>query len=87
MKFYEFDERKSATNLAKHGIDFIDAQLLWKDPDLLEIPAKTLDEPRFLVIGKINGKHWSAVITYRDEVIRIISVRRSRTEEVAFYES
>lgn len=87
MKFYEFDERKSETNLAKHGIDFIDAQLLWKDPDLLEIPAKTLDEPRFLVIGKINSKHWSAVITYRDETIRIISVRRSRTEEVAFYES
>ncbi|MDD2801033.1 MAG: BrnT family toxin [Methylobacter sp.] len=87
MKFFEFDESKSEANLAKHGINFIDAQLLWKDPDLLEIPAKTLDEPRFLVIGKINGKHWSAVITYRDEAIRIISVRRSRTEEVAFYES
>lgn len=87
MKFYEFDELKSEANLAKHGIDFIDTQLLWKDPDLLEIPAKTMDEPRFLVIGKINGKHWSAIITYRDEVIRIISVRRSRTEEVAFYES
>lgn len=87
MRFFEFDERKSEANLAKHGIDFIDTQLLWKDPDLLEIPAKTLDEPRFLVIGKIHGKHWSAVITYRDETIRIISVRRSRTEEVAFYES
>lgn len=32
---------------------------------LLEIPAKTEDEPRYLVIGLIDGKHWSAVITYR----------------------
>jgi hypothetical protein len=87
MEMFEFDENKSETNLAKHGINFIDAQILWKDPDFLEIPAKTLDEPRFLVIGKIDCKHWSAVMTYRDETIRIISVRRSRTEEVNLYES
>ena len=65
---------------------FIDAQLLWFDPDLLEIPAKTEDEPRYLVIGRIKGKHWSAVITYRDSKVRIISVRRSRNEEVFYYE-
>lgn len=87
MNEFEFDERKSATNLAKHGIDFIDAQLLWLDPDMLEIPARTDDEPRFLVIGRINSKHWSAVITYRETRIRIISVRRSRSEEVSLYES
>ncbi len=84
---FEFDERKSATNLAKHGIDFIDAQLLWLDPDMLEIAARTDDEPRFLVVGRINTKHWSAVITYRESRIRIISVRRSRNEEVSLYES
>ncbi len=83
---FEFDERKSATNLVKHGIDFIDAQLLWLDPDMLEIPARTDDESRFLVIGRINTKHWSAVITYRETRIRIISVRRSRSEEVSLYE-
>jgi uncharacterized DUF497 family protein len=54
---------------------------------LLEIPAKTEDEPRFLVIGEIEGRHWSAVITYRGSNVRLISVRRARTEEVAFYES
>ena len=84
---FEFDETKSQANLLKHGINFVDAQDLWSDPSLLEIPAKTEDEPRYLMIGLINGKHWSAVITYRDTVIRLISVRRSRTEEVAFYES
>jgi len=87
MITFEFDETKSQINLQKHGIDFIDAQGLWNDPRLLEIPAKTEDEPRFLVIGLINRKHWSAVITYRDTNIRLISVRRSRTEEVALYES
>ena len=87
MHTFEFDESKSLANLSKHGINFIDAQLLWRDPMLLEIPAKTEDEPRFLVIGLINGKHWSAILTYRGENIRLISVRRSRTEEVTLYES
>ena len=84
---FEYDARKSASNLAKHGIDFDQAQALWDDLDLLEIPAKTEDEPRWLLIGKIEGKHWSAVVTYRSDVTRIISVRRSRIEEVALYES
>ncbi|MEY4767555.1 MAG: hypothetical protein RL637_194 [Pseudomonadota bacterium] len=87
MMTFEFDENKSQTNLQKHGINFVDAQQLWNDPDLLEIPAKTEDEPRFLIIGVIAGKYWSGVITYREQNIRIISVRRSRKEEVALYES
>lgn len=84
---FEFDEAKSESNLRKHGIDFVEAQLLWADPNLLQIPAKTMDEPRYLVIGIIEEKHWSAVITFRSELIRIISVRRSRIEEVRLYES
>jgi uncharacterized DUF497 family protein len=84
---FEFDPRKSAANKRKHGIDFVEAQALWDDPDLIEIPARTEDEPRFLVVGMIVGKHWSGVITYRDDNIRIISVRRSRKEEVEIYES
>ena len=87
MFSFEFDKKKSRANLSKHGIDFVDAQLLWLDPDLLEIPAKTIDEPRFLMIGRIEDKHWSAVATYRDANIRIISVRRSRDEEIKLYES
>jgi len=86
MLAFEFDESKSRANLEKHGIDFVQAQALWSDPDLIEIPAVTVDERRLLVIGRIDGKHWSAVITYRSENIRIISVRRSRSEEVAIYE-
>ncbi|MFV9646340.1 MAG: BrnT family toxin [Desulfobacterales bacterium] len=86
MKF-EFDPTKSKNNKKKHGIDFIEAQVLWEDLDLLEIPAKTTDEQRFLVIGKIAGKHWSGVITYRGENMRIISVRCARDEEIELYAS
>jgi uncharacterized DUF497 family protein len=84
---FEFDPKKSASNQQKHGVDFSEAQTLWDDPELIEIPVKTTDEPRYLVIGKILEKHWSGVITYRGEKIRIISVRRSRKEEVELYES
>ena len=84
---FEYDPHKSTTNKSKHGIDFIEAQKLWTDVNFIEIPARTTDEPRFLVIGKIAGKYWSAVITYRSDKIRIISVRRSRAEEVNIYES
>jgi uncharacterized DUF497 family protein len=84
---FEFDSGKSQSNKKKHGIDFCQAQALWDDSDLIEIPAITSDEPRFLVIGKISGRHWSAVITYRSETIRVISVRRSRKEEIDIYES
>ena len=83
---FDFDPEKSASNKEKHGIDFVDAQSLWDDPDLVEVPARDVDEPRFLVVGRIAGKHWSGIITYREECIRIISVRRSRAEEVEIYE-
>ncbi len=84
---FSFDPRKSETNRKKHGIDFVAAQALWGDPQRVVIPAKTEDEERWLVIGKIGQRHWSAVMTYRRETIRIISVRSSRDEEKEIYES
>jgi uncharacterized DUF497 family protein len=84
---FEFDPAKSDSNKEKHGLDFDEAQSLWDDPDLLEIPVVTSDEPRCLVIGRIAGRHWSGIITYRGDAVRIISVRRSRKEEIALYES
>lgn len=83
---FEYDERKSQANLAKHGIDFVSAQALWEDPRRVEIPARTEDEPRWLIVARVEGNHWSAVTTYRDGKVRIISVRRSREEEVKIYE-
>jgi len=84
---FEYDPDKSAENKRKQGINFEEAQALWADPALVEIPARTSDEARWLLIGKIEPKHWSAVITRRGENVRLISVRRSRDEEVTIYES
>jgi len=83
---FEFDSEKSVANQEKHGIDFLQAQALWDDADYIEIPLKIADELRFMVIGLVEGKAWSGIITYRGESIRIISVRRSRKEEVELYE-
>ena len=82
---FEFDPRKSASNLRKHGIDFVDAQALWRDPDRLEIPARSIDEPRVQVIGRIDNRVWSAFTTTREGRVRIISVRRARHEEEEAY--
>jgi uncharacterized DUF497 family protein len=87
MLEFIFDGTKSSTNKNKHGIDFIEAQLLWEDVDRIIIPARVVDELRFLIIGKIVNKFWSAIFTIREDKIRIISVRRSRKEEIKIYES
>lgn len=84
--YFEFDPAKSAANLAKHGIDFDQAQVLWEDEDHLEIPARTQDEPRWIVLGQINGRAWAAIVTRRGRAVRIISVRRARAEEESLYE-
>ncbi|HEV56425.1 MAG TPA: BrnT family toxin [Phycisphaerales bacterium] len=83
---FEFDPRKSDSNKARHGIDFRQAQAMWDDPDVIEVPLKTDDDPRFLVVGRIGQKQWAAIITYRGDAIRLISVRRARKEEVSIYE-
>lgn len=87
MYHFEYDDKKSASNLKKHGIDFAMAQELWLDPDLIQVQAKSENEYRFLIIARISNKHWSAVITHRGNTIRIISVRCSRKTEVEIYES
>ena len=84
---FEFDENKSESNHEKHGINFVQAQTLWEDSDRLQVPARTKEEKRFILIGKIGQKYWTAVFTFRNEKIRIISVRRSRKQEVEAYES
>ncbi len=86
MYNFEFDDRKSSSSLENHGIDFVSAQELWNDPDLIEVQTISDNEPRFLIIGRIKSRHWSAVITHRENNIRLISVRRSRKSEVELYE-
>lgn len=84
---FEFDGSKSESNRRKHDIDFVAAQRLRQDTHRVEVVARTVDEPRWVAIGVIDGRHWSAVYTLRGGRIRLISVRRARREEVAIYES
>jgi len=82
---FEYDEFKSAANMVKHGLDFKQVQRLWDDSNLLELVSPVSNEPRFLNIGKIDEKYWTAIVTYREKAVRLISVRRARTEEVEAY--
>ncbi len=84
---FEYDPGKSLTNKVKHGIDFEEAQALWKDGKLLVSPTTSESEPRFIAIGTLAHKVWSAIYTLRGNAVRLISVRRARPEEIERYES
>lgn len=83
---FDFDDSKSRSNSVKHGIDFVRAQAIWADEDHVEVEARTEDERRWMVVGRISGRLWTAVITRRGDTIRIISVRRARGSERNVYE-
>ncbi len=87
MKF-EYDEKKSQINKEKHGIDFVEAQKLWQDEEALVIPANIVDnEIRYALISKRLTKCFIAIFTIRDDIYRIISVRRCRKNEEKNYEN
>ena len=83
---FEYDENKSRANKKKHGIDFIEAQALWDDEEGVVFDARSDDERRYALVSKLDGKFWVTIFTMRGEVVRLISVRRARKEEVSFYE-
>lgn len=83
---FEYDPNKSKSNFEKHGVDFEHAKRLFDDLDAYRVQATSDVEPRYAVFGMMDGKHWTAIITYRESRIRIISVRRSRGKEVDIYE-
>ncbi len=85
---FEYDENKSKINKEKHGIDFVEAQNLWKDENALIVPANIVDEEiRFALISTFKNKCYVAIYTLRNETYRIISVRRCRKNEEKSYEN
>lgn len=84
---FEFDENKSESNKNKHGIGFDTAKKLWEDPNRIEIPARWVNESRFILIAWLDHEHWTVVYTIRNKNIRIISVRKSRRDEKEIYDS
>lgn len=84
---FEFDPAKSASNKDKHGVDFVEAQVLWLDEKRIIAPLATEGEERYIMIAQHQGRCWSAIYTYRNGRVRIISVRRSRDGEKQHYEN
>jgi uncharacterized DUF497 family protein len=84
---FEFNGYKSESNMQKHGIDFETAKMLWKDPNRVEIPSRWVDEPRYILIARLEDNLWSAVYTLRENRISLISVRKSRSNEKEIYDS
>lgn len=84
---FEWDSEKSSSNKSKHGIDFETAKELWLDDNRIEIHAPHPVEDRWIMIGRLQKNIWIAIYTNRNEVIRIISVRRARKKEVELYEN
>jgi uncharacterized DUF497 family protein len=78
---FEFDLEKSKSNQEKHGIDFVESQKLWDDPNHLIVPARSITEERYALIGKFRNKLWTCIFTPRNENLRIISTRRAREHE------
>ena len=84
---FEFDPTKSEANKAKHGINFLEAQLLWLDHRAVQFPSDRFGEQRWGLIAKWSGKVWTVIFSLRNGKVRIISTRRARVDEVAFYEN
>ena len=83
---FEYDERKSESNLEKHGIDFSEAQELWADRSMVVAELECSDERRWAALARYAGSVWVAIYAIRGESIRIISVRRATMREVSEYD-
>lgn len=83
---FEYDARKSESNLQKHGIDFNEAQALWDDRDMVAIVVRRGGEERMVGIARYAGCCWVAVYVSRGEFIRIVSVRRATAKEASAYD-
>ena len=83
MKF-EYDPKKSESNLEKHGISLEKARELWDGP-FVQGPAQQMDEERWMIIGKLGDKLYTCIFTMRHDTIRLISARRSRKNEEEAY--
>jgi uncharacterized protein len=81
---FEWDEPKRLANLAKHGLDFLDADLIFRAA-LYSYPSERPGEDRWVTVGLLEGREVALVWTARGDAIRLISFRRARREETRQY--
>ena len=82
---FEWSEAKRLAVLAARGLDFIGGQLLFDGRPLYTVASPRGVEERWLSIGELNGRLTAVVWTCRDEIIRIITMRRARRAEERRY--
>jgi uncharacterized DUF497 family protein len=83
----EWDRRKSAANLLKHGIRFSEAVTALSDDLAVTVEDEDSDERRFITVGAcVGGEILVVVYTWRDERVRLISARRATPKERRAYE-
>jgi len=83
---FEWDNAKRLANIAKHGLDFVDAEIVFSGP-IIVAPARCVDgESRNLAVGTFYDIHVTMIYTLRGSTVRIISMRRARHEERKSYD-
>ncbi len=84
---FEWHEAKRLTNIEKHGIDFLDADLVFGGPHLLG-PARTAGtEQRWIAVGMLDDVYAAVIFTRRGDTIRLISMRSARDAEKRRYQA
>jgi len=86
---FEWDPRKAATNLSKHGVSFEEAATVFGDPlgRFMADPRHSSEEERLVLLGSSREERLLAVMFVdRRETIRIISARRATRRERRDYE-
>ncbi|MDX8383058.1 MAG: BrnT family toxin [Ghiorsea sp.] len=87
LMYYQWDEKKCALNLAKHGVDFNIANGFdWDSAYVFEDTRFTYDERRMIAHGLIEDRLYALVFTMRDHAVRMISLRKANKREVTHYE-
>ena len=81
---FEFDKMKSLAKEQKHGLNFEEAQALWQRPSIM-LRSQYPEEERWLLIAEYKNVYWAAIFTYREDNIRIISVRKARDNEKKYF--
>ena len=85
---FAWASEKAASNLRKHGVSFEEGRTIFADPDevMLPDPDHSADEKRYIIIGRAsNGEAMLACYTEKDDLIRLISVRRAAPAEIRVY--
>lgn len=83
---YEWDEDKRLSNIRKHGLDFMDADLVFKASIKVTVDAAHADDDRYVDLAEVNGRVLMLVYSLRQQTVRCISLRVASRRERKLYD-